>query len=295
MRRDRRRLGRRPASSILQDDLLPFGDRRLAALERRRPPAIAADGLLGRRRWRVNMSSIVSPWRTSTSRSDALAAGVWRRLRDVGDVFRHHPHFDRGERRVGARRAGRRVGERARAGRCRPGWCASAAFAAAKRQRRSPGAAGVLDRFDDLRLRLGERQFAGHRGGVGARQIALRERDFGVVLRRAGVGRRVRLLGRAAGQLQADRTAARRRRSRSASGSASVDSMREGPRLDDFLVADLDRRRRLEGLLGGDDVDRPHQPVALARIDPFAARLRGGGATAISGASAKLDWRSSPR
>ncbi len=105
-------------------------------------------------------------------------------------------------------------------------------------------------------------------------EVALRKRDFGVVLRRAGVGRRVGFLGRAAGHHQRIE-----RRHRVGEGIRRQRQRRrqdrERPHPHDFLVADLDRRRRLVGLLGGDDVDRPDQPVALARIDAFGLLVAG--------------------
>ena len=47
---------------------------------------------------------------------------------------------------------------------------------------------------------------------------------------------------------------------------------RERSRLENFLVADLDRRRRLERMLRRYDVDRADQTIAFARADAFALR-----------------------
>ena len=129
----------------------------------------------------------------------------------------------------------------------------------------SPDAA-AFSSSADLRLRFGEGQFAGGGGRFVGGEVALRKGDFGVVLGRAGVGRRVGLFGRAAGHHQ--RIERRHRVGEGIGGERQRRRQdRERPHPHDLLVADLDRRRRFVGLLGGDDVDRPDQPVALARID----------------------------
>ena len=128
-----------------------------------------------------------------------------------------------------------------------------------------------LDHFHDLRLRFGERQFAGRRRGLIGGQVALGKRDFRVVLHRAGIGRLIDLLGRTIDRLERvegrDGVSETRRRHRQGGR-----ENRERTRFDHLFVADLDGRWRLEGLLGRDDVDRANQSIAFTGIDAFGLR-----------------------
>ena len=206
----------------------------------------------------------------------SVGARVWRRLRDAGDIFRHHAHFDGSERRVQFDVAGRRVGE----GPERVDASAARAHQHHLRRQLWMALAGRrlrLDPFDDLRVRLRERQFSFDRRSVGRRNVAAEERDLGIVRRRTRLQGHVALFGRGVRDLEriergnGVRESGRRRRE-------GRRKQRERSRPENFLVADLDRRRRLERVLRRYDVDRADQTIAFARVHAFALRgfLAGG-------------------
>ena len=217
-------------------------------------------------------SSNVSPWRSFASRSrPKSSARILGGARNAGDVLRHHAHFDRRERRVRTRPS-RSSRKRARpADRRRRGWCASAASAApepAAPRRRSA-------RFtQSLTCACASLEVNSPLTSAASRSAMSRlvKPDLGVVRRRLLVLRDVlpfaapallSLSGSNGGTASAKR-GRRRRQGRRKQG--------EGARLQHLLVADLHRHRRLEGLLGGHDVDRTHQPIALAGIDALLLR-----------------------
>ena len=70
---------------------------------------------------------------------------------------------------------------------------------------------------------------------------------------------------------------------------------RERRALHDLLVADADDRRGLESLFGGDDVDGPQKPIALAGIDALLVARSCRERRGEFGRSAKFDWLSRPR
>ena len=166
-------------------------------------------------------SSKVSPWRICASRSRlADSVRIQRRLGNVGDVFRHHAHFDRGERRVRFDRPGRRIGQSARADRRPRGLCASAASEARAPVWRSRVFCDLIHSSTcacaSARLR-----FARDMRRVGLAEIVAREDRFGFVRGRLQFGRRFALFGRGVGELERIERAAPSRQNRSAPSSAS--------------------------------------------------------------------------
>ena len=122
----------------LQDDLLPFGDGRLAALRAERGED-RARRLLARA---VGAQHVLECFAVTHLHQPfaAVALGVGGRLDRVGDIFRA-PCALRSRRTARWRSPRRRSRRRARrADRRPPGWCASAAFAAAAAARLSPAA-----------------------------------------------------------------------------------------------------------------------------------------------------------
>ena len=144
----------------------------------------------------ARISSRSSPRRTTTSRSRAGLGGVGalsgRGRRRQRDVFRHHPHFDGGEGRIGVADARRGIGQARSADvERRRGWCASAgvaAAAAAAPSRRAIWAFLTVSATCGAHFvqREGSALAFSRRTGV---KIAVGEADFGIVLRGSGIGR----------------------------------------------------------------------------------------------------------
>ena len=133
------------------------------------------------------------------------------------------------------------------------------------------GAGGELrlGLLGDLRLTLLDRQRGDLPLRLAGREVARDERDLGVVGRDVGLGRAIGGVPRIRQKLQ--RVEGRNllgeagRRERQSGG-----HMRIGARAHDLLLAGAGGGRRLEGLLGGDNVHRPQDAVALLGIDDLA-------------------------
>ena len=190
-----------------------------------------------------------------------------RRARHDGDVLGHHPHLDRGERRAGRnrrwppRRRARRAGWR--------GWCAISSSCEGSVKRPVAGGERALHVLGDLRLDLVLRQHDRRRQGR-RREVARRPGEVGVVLR--DVGRR--LDGRAGVGEHLQRVE-RRHLVGEAGGSGEQRRLDAGEQvvLHHLAVADLGRLGDVEKLLGGDDVDRLDQAVALGKAGLVAAHV----------------------
>ena len=237
--RDRRRLAFGGRLVELQDDLLPLGDRRLAALARRtrrgspRPRPCS-------RRWRAA--------RPRTFRRDAFAPAVRGRRLGVAGALTALVTFS-GTMRTSIEAkgafaldgAGRRVGE------CAERIDARLAGAHQQHLRGERGAlspAAVALSISTTCACASASVSSPVAAAASRRQVALRKRDFRVVLHRRRIGRRIGLFRRPLMRLQRierrDGVGEAGRRHRQGGREQGV-----RPRLHHFLVADLDGRGAL--------------------------------------------------
>ena len=132
---------------------------------------------------------------------------------------------------------------------------------------------GAFQRFDDLRFRLGLRQFSRDLVRIARAEILDAKRHLRAVLHRARIGRRFGDVGSAVHDLEGVERGHRVGKPGRGHGQSGFETG-EGSRLHHFLVADLDDRRGLECLFVRDNVDGPQEPIALAGIDARLLRVR---------------------